>query len=307
MAGEVLIDDVLDAYARELSLRRGLSGHTVSAYLGEARSLLEFVAGLAQCAPEDPLDLSSLELADVRAWLADLRKRGQARSSIARHCAAIRTFSSWMHRSGLTRSDAAARLKAPRADNALPHVLTQDQARTLLAHAHEQARSGGAVALRNAAALELMYASGLRISELCALDVASVRPDATVRVIGKGSKERIVPYGVPAARALSAYLPAREELRKKPTPALFLGVRGGRIDPRTLRDVVHRLAAQAGVPDITPHDLRHSTATHLLEGGADLRSVQEFLGHSSLATTQRYTHVSAERLREAFAQAHPRA
>lgn len=307
MAGEILIEDILDSYARELSLRRGLANHTVTAYVAEARSLLEFVAELAQAGPDEPVDLTNLELADVRAWLARAQAQGQARSSLARHSASIRTFCSWLHRSGHTEADAAARLKAPKASNALPHVLTQDQARTLLSYCHDKAKSGHPVDLRNAAALELLYASGLRISELCALDVASLRPDATVRVLGKGNKERIVPYGVPAQRALSAYLPAREALKAGPTPALFLGARGGRMGPRSMRDVVHRMASAAGVPDITPHDLRHSAATHLLEGGSDLRSVQELLGHSSLATTQRYTHVSAERLRAAFAQAHPRA
>lgn len=307
MAEEVLIDTVLDSYARELSLRRGLSRHTVQAYLAEAKSLLLFVAELGQYSLDAPIDLSGLELADVRAWLAKAQGEGQARASIARHSAAIRTFSSWLHRSGYTDTDAAARLKAPKADNELPHVLTQDQVNTLLSYAHDKAQEGAPLDVRNAAALELLYASGLRISELCALDVASLRPDNTVRVIGKGDKERVVPYGVPAQRALSAYLQARQQLKVGATPALFLGARGDRLNPRSLRDVVHRAASAAGVPDITPHDLRHSAATHLLEGGSDLRSVQELLGHSSLATTQRYTHVSAERLREAFTQAHPRA
>jgi integrase/recombinase xerC len=161
--------------------------------------------------------------------------------------------------------------------------------------------------VRDSAAVELLYASGLRISELCGLDVDSLGADSTVRVIGKGDKERIVPFGVPARRALASYLAVRGALLRAPTRALFLGARGGRLDPRTMRDVVHRLAAGAGVPDVSPHDLRHSAATHLLDGGSDLRTVQEILGHSSLSTTQRYTHVSSERLRQAFDQAHPRA
>ncbi|AWE42669.1 MULTISPECIES: tyrosine recombinase XerC [unclassified Actinobaculum] len=307
MATGILIDGVLDEYAGELRLRRGLSEHTIAAYVYEARSLLEFVADLAGVDPADPLDLSQLELADVRAWLAQLQASGQARSSLARHSASIRTFSSWLHRCGYTRVDAAGRLKAPRADSELPHVLTQQQARELMSYVHDRSLDGTPEHLRDAAALELLYASGLRISELCSLDVDSLGADSTVRVVGKGNKERVVPYGVPAMRAISSYLEVRASFLKEPTKALFLGVHGKRLDPRTLRHIVHRLAAEAGVPDISPHDLRHSAATHLLEGGSDLRTVQEILGHASLSTTQRYTHVSAERLRSAFTQAHPRA
>lgn len=307
MAQPILIDTLLEEYTSELALRRGLSEHTVAAYVQEARSFLYFLAELSDMSKDEPLDLSALELADVRAWLAGAQNSGQARSSIARHSASIRTFTSWLYRCGYTKKNAAARLKAPRPDNALPHVLTQSHVETLLGYARERAEGGNPVHVRDWAALELLYASGLRISELCALDVSSLQANSTVRVIGKGNKERIVPYGVPALRALREYLAVRDQLKRGPTPALFLGARGGRINPRSLRDVVHRLASQAGVPDISPHDLRHSSATHLLEGGADLRSVQELLGHSSLATTQRYTHVSAERLRATFAQAHPRA
>ena len=291
------IDDVVDAYRRELAVRRGLSARTVAAYAAEARSLLAFLADLAGQDASEPIDVAHLELADVRAWLAARQRAGHARASIARHSSSIRTFCTWLCREGYADADAAARLKAPAADNALPHVLNQEQARLLLSHA----------AVRDSAAVELLYASGLRISELCGLDVDSLGADSTVRVIGKGDKERIVPFGVPARRALASYLAVRGALLRAPTRALFLGARGGRLDPRTMRDVVHRLAAGAGVPDVSPHDLRHSAATHLLDGGSDLRTVQEILGHSSLSTTQRYTHVSSERLRQAFDQAHPRA
>ena len=307
MAEEILIADVVELYRRELALRRGLSEHTVAAYVHEAQSLLEFLNRSVGADVSEPLDLSLLDLTDVRGWLARSQKQGQARSSLARHSAAIRTFSSWLYRCGYTQTDAAARLKAPRADNELPHVLTQDQARQLLNHAHERASDNDPIHVRDMAALELLYGAGLRVSELCSLDVDALGADSTVRVFGKGEKERIVPYGVPATRALMRYLTVRSQLADAPTKALFLGVRGGRLNPRSMRDVVYRVASQAGVPEISPHDLRHSTATHLLEGGSDLRTVQEILGHTSLATTQRYTHVSAERLRQTFAQSHPRA
>lgn len=301
------IDETLDAYERELRLRRGLSENTAAAYVREARSLLEFIWEIAGGDVEEPMDLRGLELADVRAWLARSQAKGRSRSTLARHSASIRTFCRWLHRKGHTDVDAAARLKAPRADNALPRVLNQEQARRLAEHAGRLAASGDPLALRDHAAVELLYASGIRIGELCSLDVDSLGADSTLRVIGKGDKERIVPFGVPARRALTAYLPARAQLLVRPNRALFLGARGGRLDPRTLRKTIHRLAASAGVPDISPHDLRHSAATHLLDGGSDLRTVQEILGHASLGTTQRYTHVSSERLRAAFTQAHPRA
>ncbi|MCI1676018.1 MAG: tyrosine recombinase XerC [Ancrocorticia sp.] len=301
---------ILERYGVELAVRRGLSPNTVRAYMAEAQSLLDFVTAVGQSGGSDGIDLTELDVTDIRTWLAKRAAAGQARASLARHTAAVKSFSAWLYRTGLTRVDAAARLKAPRANNALPHVLTQGQARQLMDYAHERAADGDPLHCRDSAALELLYASGLRISELCALDVPSLRPDSTVRVIGKGNKERIVPYGVPARRALMVYLEKRAQLAARgsqPTKALFLGAHGKRINPRTLRGIVHSLAAQAGVPDISPHDLRHSAATHLLDGGSDLRTVQEILGHSSLATTQRYTHVSAKRLQRAFAQAHPRA
>lgn len=304
-------EEILAAYRRELALRCGLSANTVRAYEEEAASLLSFLAGEVGATPDAPLDLAHLELADIRTWLARSRAEGQALTSLARHSAAIRTFSSWLYRAGYSEQDAAARLKAPKGASTLPHVLTQEQTATLLNFAHQRAREGTAIDTRNWAALEVLYASGLRVSELCALNLTSVRPDSTLRVVGKGNKERIAPFGRPAGRAIARYLEVRESLVDSTDTdarvALFLGAKGHRVGPRAIRAVVHRLAAAARVPDIGPHDLRHSAATHLLEGGSDLRTVQEILGHSSLATTQRYTHVTADRLRAAFAQAHPRA
>ncbi len=175
-------------------------------------------------------------------------------------------------------------------------------------HAAVAADDASPLAMRDRAILELLYATGIRVSELCGMDVDDVdRSRRTVRVRGKGDKERTVPFGVPAERAIDDWLHARFTIARRPEAALFVGARGGRIDPRTVRTAVHRLAAEAGVPDLAPHGLRHTAATHVLEGGADLRTVQELLGHATLATTQRYTHVSVERLRATFALAHPRA
>lgn len=299
--------EILERYERELRLRRGLSEHTVASYMAESSSFLLYLAKIGGHDLETSFDLSLLELTDVRSWLAEKQAHGQARASLARHASSIRTFCRWLYVQGYTELDAAARLRVPRADNALPKVLSEEQVRRLLSYAKDCAQGEDAVALRDYAAVELLYASGLRVSELCSLDIDALGTDSTLRVVGKGNKERIVPFGIPAQRALGAYLARRSELMRAPTRALFLGVRGGRLDARTLRSVVHKLAEGAGVPDISPHDLRHTAATHLLDGGSDLRTVQEILGHASLGTTQRYTHVSSERLRAAFNQAHPRA
>ena len=221
----------------------------------------------------------------------------------------MRTFSTWALEEGLLASDVAARLRAPRVDNRLPGVLTIQQAAQLLKTAADLAADGNALAVRDLAIIETLYATGVRVSELVGLDVTDLdHSQRTLRVLGKGRKERTVPYGLPAARALEGWLSRRAEIcAPDAAAALFLGARGRRIDPRAVRDVVHRLCAAAQVPDLGPHGLRHSAATHVLSGGADLRSVQELLGHSSLATTQRYTHVSAERLRSVYEQAFPRA
>jgi integrase/recombinase XerC len=219
-------------------------------------------------------------------------------------------FCAWAVRTGRLAADPAAGLGSPRAHRPLPPALGHDDVRQLIDAAAEHAAGGGPTGARDLAILELLYATGIRVGELCALDVDDLDEGRrVVRVLGKGRKERTVPYGVPAERAVHAWLAHRSALARPGSgPALFLGARGGRIDPRVVRSMVHaRLAEVPGAPDLGPHGLRHTAATHLLEGGADLRSVQELLGHASLATTQIYTHVSAERLRAAYTQAHPRA
>lgn len=291
----------LDAFVRHLRLELGRSPHTVRAYAGDVAALLEHAARRGVRHPDE------LDLAALRSWLARLRSTGAARTTLARRGSAARAFTAWATRRGLLATDPGALLATPKGHRPLPDVLRADEADRLV----EQVDGDDAESLRDRAALELLYATGIRVGELCALDVDDV--DAArrvVRVIGKGGKERSVPYGVPAERAVQVWLARGRPAWATPASgaALLLGRRGGRVDPRAVRTLVHRrLGAVPGAPDLGPHGLRHSAATHLLEGGADLRSVQELLGHATLATTQIYTHVSVERLRSSYARAHPRA
>ena len=294
--------EALAGYEEHLGAQRDLSANTVRSYVSDVTRLLDHLARRSGTQPHD------LDLATLRSWLAQGRTRGHSRSSTARHASSARSFTAWLRRAGLTPDDVGQRLVSPKAHRALPDVLAPDQARALVESA---AGDEDPVRLRDAVVLELLYASGIRVGELVGLDVDDVdRGRRLLRVLGKGRKERSVPYGVPAERALHAWLTRGRPALAIPDsgPALLLGVRGRRLDAREARRTVH--AATAGVPgapDIGPHGLRHSAATHVLEGGADLRSVQELLGHASLATTQIYTHVTVERLRAVHAQAHPRA
>jgi integrase/recombinase XerC len=308
--------DHLDAYERYLRAERGRGPHTRRAYLGDARSLLGFATG------HGATSLEELDLALLRAWLADQLETGHARATMARRAAGARAFTAWAHRTGRLDKDPGRRLAAPKALRSLPPVLTQRDAGSLLEIAAERVNLAAgaderdtpvarAVAVRDLAAVELLYATGIRVGELVGLDLDSLdHSRRVVRVRGKGDRERVVPYGVPAAQRLDEYLrEARPLLARDPREsALFLGRRGRRIDPRQVRSVVTELVGRVeGAPAIGPHGLRHSAATHLLDGGADLRSVQELLGHATLSTTQLYTHVSVERLRASYRQAHPRA
>jgi integrase/recombinase XerC len=299
----------LRAYERHLRAERGLSAHTLRAYLGDLTDLFRYAVRTGASAVAD------LDVHLVREWLAGQHARGLSRATLARRTAAVRTFTRHAHRDGLLAQDPGPLLGTPRLERALPKVLRQDEAAAVLDGIREppepQQAGGESVTLRDRAVLEVLYATGIRVSELCGLDIDDVdREHRTVLVFGKGAKERVVPVGAPAVQAVEDWLrrgrPAL--VTAQSGPALFLGARGGRLHPTSARRIVHaRVAAVENAPDIGPHGVRHSTATHLLEGGADLRSVQEMLGHASLQTTQLYTHVSAERLKDAYRQAHPRA
>ena len=288
------MSELISQYETELRVRR-LSEHTVRAYVSEAANLLQFIG-----------DYRDLDIYQLRSWLALRQSQGHGRASMARHSAAARSFTAWLQKANYLDTDPGKRLKSPRPDNQLPQVLSAAQAAKLLEYLRQRA-SEDDLALRDWAMIELLYASAIRVSELAGLNLEQIGPDSTLRVVGKGNKERIVPFGRPARQALMEWLAVREKFVRVPTNAVFLGAKGKRIDPRIVRKILSQATAACALPDISPHDLRHSAATHLLAGGADLRGVQEILGHSSLATTQRYTHVNAERLRAAFGQAHPRA
>jgi len=287
-----------------LTAQRGLSPHTVRAYKGDLEHLFAFAA------VQGRTELDQIDLPVLRSWLASMAAAPLSRATLARRGAAVRTFFAWAQRTGRVATDPALRLASARAAVTLPTVLGVEPAAQMLEVARTRADDGDPIHLRDWAALELLYATGARVGELVGADVDDVDLEQrTMRVMGKGGKERVVPFGVPAARATSRWLTdGRPRLATGGSgPALLLGRRGHRADQRQLREVSHEVAALAGVDDVAPHALRHSAATHLLAGGSDLRSVQEFLGHATLATTQRYTHVSAERLRRSFQQAHPRA
>jgi integrase/recombinase XerC len=305
--GWVTLESAIEEFATYLSAERGFSANTVRSYRSDLSQLVEFAA------LHGALEADELSLELLRDWLWAGAQTGLAKSSLARRSASARSLSAWLTRTDRSSTDAAARLKAPKADHHLPRVLTRDQVDGILAGLALAADAGDPIAIRNLAVVELLYASALRVSELTGLELDSVDLERlTVLVVGKGAKERVVPFGVPAKNAILHYLrsarPVLVEAAVAPSAALFLGPRGGRLGTRTVYALVSGLlAAIPGSGPSGPHALRHTAATHLLDGGADLRAVQELLGHASLGTTQIYTHVSMERLKESYAAAHPRA
>ncbi|MCI4657341.1 tyrosine recombinase XerC [Cryobacterium zhongshanensis] len=309
---------LLEDFTVYLAAERGFSPNTVRAYRTDLRGLLAFAAerGVG--------DTDGLSLDLLRDWLWVATQAGLSQATIARRSASARSFTAWLTRTGVSPLDPAVRLRSPKPGRTLPRVINRAQMQALLDHLELRARAGGPHELRDQAIVELLYASGLRVSELVGLDVPDVDlSQLTVRVTGKGSKERVVPFGVPAQRALIAYLERARPILLAATEepsgniagstagrpaALFLATHRRRIGVRAVYRLVAGLLAEIpGNGPAGPHALRHTAATHLLDGGADLRAVQELLGHASLGTTQIYTHVSAERLRQSYQNAHPRA
>ncbi|MBC7403448.1 MAG: tyrosine recombinase XerC [Microbacteriaceae bacterium] len=304
------LERAVDDFAVYLAAERGFSANTVRSYRSDLALLSVFVRSRGV----DDVERISLEL--LRDWLWQGSQAGLARSTLARRSATVRSLTAWLAKTDRVSPDAASRLKSPRPDHRLPRVLTSPQMDSVFEGLAARARTDDPGAVRDLTVIELLYASALRVSEVTELDIASVDLERlTVRVTGKGSKERVVPFGVPAKRAIERYLTvARPILLAAPIPlgyatdALFLSGRGARLGTRAVYTLVSTLlAAVPGSGPSGPHALRHTAATHLLDGGADLRAVQELLGHASLGTTQIYTHVSAERLKKSYRSAHPRA
>ena len=299
-------EKLIAAFTRHLEVERSLSVHTIRAYIGDLESLLNHLETIGVT------DISQLELVHLRSWLANQQVKGGARTTLSRRAVSVRLFTKWAVKNKYLAKDVSATLATPKGHRTLPEVLDIADAKTAMdSLATRASEEETPISLRDVAMVELLYATGARVAELCGLDTSDIDYDRqTIRVLGKGNKERSIPLGNPAMKALNVWLKdGRDSIKNSSSgSAVFLGARGKRIDQRTVRTVVYNaLQAIEGIERMGPHALRHSAATHLLEGGADLRTVQEILGHASLATTQIYTHVSTERLQKAFKQAHPRA
>ena len=299
---------MIDAWGVYVRANLAVSEHTLRAYVSDLRSFTTYCQ-------VDELSTENIRsvviLRAIRAWLASLVQQGKSRSTISRRTASIRSFTAWAYRRGYLDSDPGLLVTSARGDQKLPQVQTPSDTAELLSYAATRTREENSpAAIRDWAILETIYATGIRVSEVCSLDTTSIdQQGMTLRVIGKGNKERVVPFTRACLSALQAWLSHGRQSLAIPEAgrALFVGDKGRRIDPRVIRSMIHRMCAQAGVRDLAPHALRHTAATHILAGGADLRAVQEMLGHSSLQTTQRYTHVDAQRLSAIYKQAHPRA
>ena len=300
----------ISLFAEHLLSERRASPHTVRSYVGDLNQFRQFLEGYDPPAARSPKAVSTLA---VRAFLAQLHRAGIGRVSAARKLASIRSFFRFLRRKRGFQEDPAGPVRSPRAPRRLPRVLSVEEACALVeapASSEPRPRSGRLGLLRDAALLELLYATGLRVGELVSLTLEDVHlAGRTARVLGKGRKERIVPFGAPAERALREYL--RESAPQRAGAAggaLFLNMRGGRLTDRAVRLIVDRYLCKAAVHrKLSPHALRHSFATHLLDRGADLRTIQELLGHASLSTTQRYTHLGIEQIMRVYRDAHPRA
>ena len=301
-------ESLIDAWGVYLRANLAVSEHTLRAYASDLRAFIVYCQ-VDELSTENIRSVVTLRA--IRAWLASLVQQGKSRSTISRRTASIRSFTAWAYRRGYLDSDPGLLVTSARGDQKLPQVQTPSDTAELLSYAATCAREENSpAAIRDWAILETIYATGIRVSEVCSLDTTSIdQQGMTLRVIGKGNKERVVPFTRACLSALQAWLSHGRPSLAIPEAgrALFVGDKGRRIDPRVIRSMIHRMCAQAGVRDLAPHALRHTAATHILAGGADLRAVQEMLGHSSLQTTQRYTHVDAQRLSAIYKQAHPRA
>ncbi len=301
------LSSALEEFDRHLADERAVSPHTRKAYLDDVGRFLAFFSAFTGTDASE-VATGDVDTLAVRSWLAGLRADGLARTSIVRRLSALRAFFTFLEREGLAEGNPARGVATPRTEKPLPVSLSVAEAEAVVEAPGRDTELG----LRDRALLELLYATGLRVSELVGLSLADVDlPGRQVRTIGKGRKERIVPFGGKAAQALAGWLPARLALlagRRVRGEPLFLNARGGRLTDRSVRRVLVSALAAADVPrHASPHALRHSFATHLLAAGADLRTIQELLGHASLATTQKYTHLDVERLMEVYRKAHPKA
>ena len=291
-------------FESHLDAGRGYSANTVKAYLIDVHDLATFLQ------KKNINDVTELELEHLRDWLWQATQQGLTKATIARKSAAIRSFTAWALKSGLTNSDPGLRLKSPKASRTLPKVVSRESLAMVFDTLLERATDDNPQGVRDLVAVELLYASGARVSELVGLDLENIDYSRNImRVLGKGSKERMVPFGLPARDALDKWIRISRPLlaSDKSGRALLLNSRGQRIGVRQVYSLVANLLEATPTGAAGPHSLRHSAATHLLDGGADLRAVQELLGHASLGTTQIYTHVSIERLRDGYKNAHPRA
>jgi len=311
------LSEAIEGFLTAVEFEYGYSAHTVKAYRRDLYDLAAFASAEDPATGADALpgavDLEALDLEMLRAWLWERQERGLAPATLSRNVATLKSFGNWLEHRRLVPGNPASRLRSPKKTRPLPRVLSEDQMGKILNRAEARAAGGDPVEIRDRAVLELLYATALRVSELCGLPLSGLDlRERTVRVVGKGDKERVVPLGAPAARAIADYLergrPALLARAASPGDALFLGGDGARLKPHSVyRLVARELEQEPGAGPRGPHTLRHTAATHLLNGGADLRVVQEMLGHASLGSTQVYTHVSTERLAQSYRQAHPRA
>jgi integrase/recombinase XerC len=307
------MDELIERYVHYLQYERNASPHTIRNYRSDLQQFREYLRGDR---PETAIDIQSIDALRIRGFLAFLFEKEKKKTSIARKLAAVRAFYKFLRREGILAESPAAMVATPKLDKTLPRIMTEEEMNTFLDRVAEAAKAGDPRMRRDRAILELLYASGLRVSELVGLDLRSVNfGDTIVLVRGKGRKERIVPFGSKAKEALVGYLPARakilQERRKGGQAALFLNARGERLTTRSVGRLVKKYVRTYGLPQggmrASPHSLRHAFASHLLGEGADLRAIQEMLGHRSLATTQKYTQVSIKQLMDVYDKTHPKA